>query len=266
MSKNTINLVTPISHLFNNESDAQNIEEFSDALEARERTATLRFQNTTHYHIDFDLNLGIKDYQKDFLYEHVKNRDEIKTITFQLTRDTEDFTLSNGRFLPKGPLLNENEQLRRSKESMKIIKDIVGSHRFIGIENNNYYRTGAYDIATSANFINRVIQELDCHLLLDIAHAKVTCKNKMIDLDKYIQELTTQIKCKQMHLCKTDTRITEYGEETFDAHLIPNNEDITQAIKICKNLDINCLTIEYYKDPKLLVRTLKSIKQLINSI
>ena len=83
---------------------------------------------------------------------------------------------------------------------MKIIKDIVGNHRYIGIENNNYYQTGAYEIATSAKFINKVIKELDCHLLLDIAHAKVTCKNKKLNLDSYINELSKGIKCRQMHL------------------------------------------------------------------
>ena len=55
MSKKALKLVTPISHLFKNEVDAHSIEEFSDELEARERTANLRFNNTTHYHIDNEL-------------------------------------------------------------------------------------------------------------------------------------------------------------------------------------------------------------------
>ena len=93
MSSNTIKLVTPISHLFNNPVDAHDIERHSDELEARERTSSLRFNKTTHYHIDFDLNLGITNKQKEFLYEYVKERDEIQTLTVQLTRDTEDFSM-----------------------------------------------------------------------------------------------------------------------------------------------------------------------------
>tara|TARA_B100000989_G_C19477448_1_gene443584 strand:+ start:295 stop:1092 length:798 start_codon:yes stop_codon:yes gene_type:complete len=265
MSIKGLKLVTPISHLFKNEFDANDIEEFSDELEARERTANLRFKNTTHYHIDFDLNLGISHDQKDFLKEHVKNRDEIKTLTFQLTRDTENFSISKGRYLPKGPLISEKEQLTRCKKSLAIISDIVGSQRSIGIENNNYYQTGAYEIATSANFINKVIKELKCHLLLDIAHAKVTCKNKKVNFASYISELTKDIRCKQMHLCRTNERISEYGIETYDAHLIPEKEDIKEAIKLCKDLDINNLTVEYYKDKHSLVRSLKLIKELINN-
>ena len=265
MTIKALKLVTPISHLFKNENEAYDIAKFSDELEARERTANLRFKNTTHYHIDFDLNLGITDEQKDFLHKHVKNRKEIKTLTFQLTRDTENYCLSNGRFFPKGPLIAEKEQLKRSKESINIIKDIVGNERLIGIENNNYYSTGAYEIATSSNFINKVIKELDCHLLLDIAHAKVTCKNKKLYFDSYISELTKDIKCKQMHLCRTDERISEYGKETYDAHLLPEKDDVEEAIKICENLEINYLTIEYYKDSKSLIKSLKFIKELIKN-
>ena len=120
MTIKALKLVTPISHLFNNESDADDIAKCSDELEARERTASLRFNKTTHYHLDFDLNNGISNKQKDFLHEHVKNREEIQTLTFQLTRDSENYFLSNGRFFPKGLLINEKDQLKRSKESIKI--------------------------------------------------------------------------------------------------------------------------------------------------
>ena len=40
-------LLTPISHLFNNENDAKSIIEVSDYLEARERTCKLKFEKTT---------------------------------------------------------------------------------------------------------------------------------------------------------------------------------------------------------------------------
>ena len=59
-------LLTPISHLFLNESDGEQIAFESDYLEARERTSHLRFANTTHYHIDFDINIGLDQNQLDF--------------------------------------------------------------------------------------------------------------------------------------------------------------------------------------------------------
>ena len=248
-----IKLVTPISHLFNNSEHAINIEKYSDQLEARERTADLRFKNTTHYHIDFDLNLGLKESQKEFLYAKVRNRPEIHTLTFQMTRDTEEYKILDGKFHPKGFLRDKREQLKRTKNSIKVIKDIVGSDRSIGIENNNYYQTGAYDIATSSKFINEVIKECDAHLLLDIAHAKVTCKNRNINFESYIYEMVEEISCKQMHLCDPSERVFGGISETYDAHLLPTTESIKDAIQICNNLNINNLTVEYYKDAEKLI-------------
>ena len=63
-----IKILTPISHLFAESNSASaDIISCSDALEARERTATLNFPSTTHYHIDFDLNIGLTSPQIDFL-------------------------------------------------------------------------------------------------------------------------------------------------------------------------------------------------------
>lgn len=260
-----IKLVTPISHLFNNIEDGISIGKYSDHLEARERTSDLRFSNTTHYHIDFDLNLGLTDDQKEFLSSKVKLRPEIHTLTFQITRDTEDFSIFEGKFYPKGYFVDKKEQIERTKNSINIIQDIVGSDKSIGIENNNYYNTGAYDIATSSKFINHLINETDVHLLLDIAHAKVTCKNKKINFENYIHEMVKDIPCKQMHICEPSERIYKGINETYDAHFLPTLESIKEAIEICNNFDITSLTVEYYKDSKKLIDCLKTIKKIINS-
>ena len=263
--RSEIKLVTPISHLFNDIENASKIKSLSDELEARERTCDLRFDKTSHYHIDFDLNLGLNERQKEFLHQKVKNRSEIDTLTFQITRDTEEFKFKNGKFYPKGLFIDEKEQLMRIKHSIKIIKDIVGSHRSIGIENNNFYDTGAYEIATSSKFINKAINSSGCHLLLDIAHAKVTCENKEFDLQTYIKEMTSGITCKQMHLCDPSQRMVEGKKETYDAHLLPDIHSIDQAVNLCEELKIKHLTIEYYKDTGKLVDCLKIIRKLLNN-
>ena len=258
-----IKLVTPISHLFNNYEDGIEIQSFSDQLEARERTCKLRFKNTTHYHIDFDLNLGLKESQKDFLRSHVRDRKEITNLTFQLTRDTEEFDIKNGKGFPKGNFIDRTEQLKRSKISVKEIRDIVGSDRSIGIENNNFYDTGAYEIATSSDFINQVIKETNTHLLLDIAHAKITCQNKNLNFKNYIYKLSQDISCKQIHLCGTGQRIIEGKAEIYDAHLLPTNNSIKEALHICKELEVYHLTLEYYQNKNELIGSLKQLKKMI---
>ena len=79
-----MDLVTPISHLFKDRKNAELIMKHSDFLEARERTSDLFFPNTTHYHIDFDLNVGLTEKQIQFLVNFVKPREEINTLPFKL--------------------------------------------------------------------------------------------------------------------------------------------------------------------------------------
>ena len=73
-------LVTPISHLFLTDELTNDICSLSTALEARERTSKLRLPNTTHYHIDFDLNLGLTEENISFLRNEVKDRRKYKLL------------------------------------------------------------------------------------------------------------------------------------------------------------------------------------------
>ena len=196
-----IKILTPISHLFSeNPENARMISASSDYLEARERTAQLRLSNTSHYHIDFDLNLGITEEQKTFLHLHVKDRSNITHLTFQAARDCHDADLINGMYMPKSPPLSLSEQVNITKKSIREIRDIVGSDRKIGIENNNYYPTGAYDVSTSLEYLLEVLSIKDLHLLLDIAHAKVSAFNLKVELNEYIMPLLETDLCKQVHI------------------------------------------------------------------
>ena len=66
----SIKILTPISHIFKESVLAEDITNLSDGLEARERTCELKLNKTTHYHIDFDLNLGLSEKQIQFLIDH----------------------------------------------------------------------------------------------------------------------------------------------------------------------------------------------------
>ena len=125
-------ILTPISHLFFDSQDSFLISSTSDYLEARERTCEIILPNTTHYHIDFDLNLGLSQDQIDFLHRHVKPREEIHTLTFQASRDCEDVELQDGLYHPKSRSLSISEQVVNVKNTVSKIRDIVGSDRQIG--------------------------------------------------------------------------------------------------------------------------------------
>tara|TARA_A100001388_G_C28757022_1_gene495522 strand:+ start:1190 stop:1984 length:795 start_codon:yes stop_codon:yes gene_type:complete len=258
-------LLTPISHLFNNKKDAQNISKVSDFLEARERTCNLKFKNTTHYHIDFDLNIGLSDKELQFLKDHVYPREEIQILTFQASRDSEKVKIKNGMFFPDSNILDISEQIKNTKESISKIRNIVGKDRFIGIENNNYYPTGAYDICTSTEYLNAVINTNNCHLLFDIAHALVTCTNRKISFSDYSETLLKSQKCLQMHLCQPSYFFNNGIFNAIDAHEVPSFEITELAILMGLNWNIEFLTVEYYKDAEKLISYLKFIKEQIKN-
>ena len=259
-------VITPISHLFNNPENAAKIAKLSDGLEARERTCNLRFKNTSHYHIDFDLNLGLTEKQIEFLKCNVKKRDDIEVLTFQATKDFEKTTIKNGIYQPIGTRLTINEQLERTKKSIKEIKNIVGSHKKIGLENNNYYPSSAYDIATSKEYIVEAANQNDINLLFDYAHAKVSCINRKDDFEDYSNFLLDNTNCIQLHLCKHRVDISEDKCLAIDAHDIPSDEITEDALKLCKKYSsISALTIEFYQDSNILVNYLKILNNKIKN-
>jgi len=258
-----IKILTPISHLFLDKNSAEDIIANSDFLEARERTAQLDFKSTTHYHIDFDLNIGLTEKQIEFLEIYVKPRENIRTLTFQASRDCEKTIIKEGVYYPDSKILSLKDQIENTKNSIVKIENIIGTERLIGIENNNFYPSGAYEICTSTEYLESIINLNNCHLLFDIAHAIVTCSNKSIPFMKYSKKLLSTEKCFQMHLCQP-SYLFEYGKIIAkDAHNIPSFELTELSISLCKKYGIDFLTIEYYKKAENLVSYLKFLKDYI---
>lgn len=259
-------LLTPISHLFLEDSSANRILENSDELEARERTCNLRLKNTTHYHIDFDLNLEITQQQQEFLAKEVAPREYIKTLTFQMSRDCVESSLIDGQYQVSSRPLTEHEQLNNISKSLKTIRDLVGSDRNIGFENNNYYPTGAYDICTSENFLVKVLENTGMHLLLDYAHAKVTSINRSIDFGSYIQALLNSNTCQQIHFCEHTVYNSPVKDKAkaIDAHELPSVQTTTEVLEIAKSYKVPYLTVEYYKDAYILAEFLGKLSSQLN--
>ena len=260
-----IKLITPISHLFTNGSDVTDICNLSDQLEARERTCELELDNTTHYHIDFDLNLGLSKKQLDFLEKHVKNRESIQTLTFQASRDCIASDLQDGMFRLSSKPLAFSEQLLNIKKSISLIKDIVGTSRTIGIENNNYYPTGAYDICTSRKFLSTILEETGLMFLFDMAHAMVTAHNLNEDFKDYSDCLLSSGRCLQLHLCEPSFTYRDGESFSIDAHNLPIPNTTLQAIQISKDFDIPAITVEYYRDACKLSEYLLYLRKILHN-
>ncbi|MFH1927681.1 MAG: DUF692 family multinuclear iron-containing protein [Chloroflexota bacterium] len=57
------------------------------------------------------------------------------------------------------------------------------------LENMPHWPTSDPDPATSSNFITRVLDETQCDLLLDLAHARISAENLGRDVYAYLEEL-----------------------------------------------------------------------------
>ena len=137
------------------------------------------------------------------------------------------------------------DQIENTKNSIIKIKNVVGTERLIGIENNNFYPSGAYEICTSIEYLESVINLSNCFLLFDIAHALVTCSNKSISFTNYSKKLLSTDKCFQMHLCQPSYLFESGKIIAKDAHNIPSFELTELSIYLFMQFGIEFLTIEY---------------------
>lgn len=258
-----INIATPISHQFLRKNLAKEVYKLSDCFEARERTSHLRIEKTHLYHIDIDLTAAWNKSVKIYLANIIEPQKKLKLVTFQITRCCQAEKLVNGKFKLVGKKFTEKEMLKNSQENLKWFKSRFGKKIKIGIENNNYYKTPAYDIITEGKFISDIVKNNNIYLLLDIAHAMVTSKNRNIDLKKYLSELPLS-NLIQIHICGPLLK----EKSGYDKHRPPQKyvyDSIRPILKKYKN-KVKYLTLEYYRNEKILIKELKRLKLFTNSL
>lgn len=258
-----IKIATPISHQFLRKNLAKEVFKLSDCFEARERTSHLRVKDTYLYHIDIDLTAAWNKSVKDYLLKIINPQKKLKLVTFQITRCCQAEKLVNGKFKLVGKKFTKEQMLRNSKENLKWFKSKFGKKIKIGIENNNYYKTPAYDIITEGKFISDIVKKNNIYLLLDIAHAMVTAKNRNIDLKKYLDDLPLS-NLIQIHICGPLLK----ANTGFDKHRPPQQYvyDAIKPIIIKHKNKVKYLTLEYYRNEKILIKELKRLKLFTNSL
>lgn len=253
-------IVTPISHLFFNKKNAEIISRYSDHLEIRERTVDLSFDKEMFFHCDEDLTLPWSKNFKIKLEAILKKKKNLKYITFQATRCCANSKIKNKVFVLSGKKFSKNEMLKEAKKNTFWIKKKFKNRFHIGLENNNYYPTKAYDIIADGDFISKVVRENKLFFLFDLAHAQVTASNKKINFDDYIETLPMDLML-QIHICrpKIDKKISR------DTHYLPNKSMFKEVKYFAdKYKNLKFFTIEYYKDTKKLIKNIKDLKKLLN--
>ena len=255
-----LKIVTPVSHLFFDKRNAEFISKNSDLLEIRERTINLNFKNEKFFHCDEDLTLPWSKNFKLQFEKIVKKKKNLKYITFQATRCCLNAKIVNKVYILSGRKFTKQEMLKEAKKNTKWLKNKFRNKFKIGLENNNYYPTKAYDIIADADFISQVVRDNNLFFLLDIAHAKVTASNKKINYENYLKNLPLDLML-QIHICRPKIN----KKLSFDTHYLPSKKMFKEIKLISKKYkNLKFLTIEYYKDAKKLVNNIRDLKKILN--
>ena len=145
-------------------------------------------------------------------------------------------------------------------ENIKQIKNIFGNKIQVSVENNNAYKTEAYDYVTDPDFISSIVNDNDINFLFDISHAKITAINTGVDYDVYLSKLPLN-RINQIHISKEEFKLTG---EVFDAHELPSYTETKEILKFIQKYNtLKYITVEYYKDPFKLIDYLLKIKKII---
>ncbi len=262
MRKNIPQIATPISHQFDNEEFGKEIAAVSDCLEVRERSMDSTWPKQFLSHIDFDIthewNIEIKNYLKMV----IKIKPQLKLITLQTTRCCHGEKLIDGMFQLNGKIYKRDDLFKHAKINVDWLRSIMPAEIAIGLENNNYYPTPAYEIITDGDFITEVIEQNNLFFLFDIAHGMVSSHNKKIPYDKYIDTLPMD-RLIQLHICQPELLKGKIG---YDAHGEPNQEMFLEVKRLInKYPGIKYLTIEYYKDKDILIDSINKLRHMIGS-
>ena len=254
-------IATPISHLFENKEDALKISEVSDCLEVRQSSLNCDLEKQWLFHIDIDITQYWDKEIQEYLFFAISQKKELKLVTFQATKCCVGEKLVDGLFQLSGDLLSKEDLLENAIQNVAWFRKTFGETINLGFENNNYYRTPAYDIITDADFITELVEKCNIYFLLDIAHAMITAKNRNVEYRQYISKLPMK-KVIQLHICQPS--ISDEGMAR-DIHELPNIAMLKEVERLVDLYpEIEYLTVEYYKNSQKLIRILNRLRFSIN--
>lgn len=114
------------------------------------------------------------------------------------------------------PVPYTEEALKHIIQRIRDVQDFLG--RRIALENPSTYLEFKSSSIPEAEFITRMAQEADCHLLLDVNNIYVSCFNHRLDAKGYIDAMPLD-RVAQIHLAGHDNQGTHIVD-THDNHVV----------------------------------------------
>jgi uncharacterized protein (UPF0276 family) len=254
-----LTLATPISHLLKDENAAIPVTELTDCYEVRDHTMKSNLPNQFLYHCDLQPIHILPEEEFIHLQKVSEAKKDLKLVTFHCASCCDKPVLKGKCWIPGGTTYTREELLQNSINNFKRIREIFGPNVIIAIENNNYYKTAAYDIVCEPAFITEVVIKNDLRMLVDLAHAQISAFNMGIPFKEYLYALPLE-RVIQIHLCEPG--VDESGD-MFDAHKLPSDFELSLVEELKNKYQPEYLTLEYYKSIPEIVDYLKKLKEFI---
>ena len=256
-----IKLATPISTLFDGKEAEESIVELSDCLECRDRSVASLRDHQELFHFEAELIHKWSDAERTFIQSAILDRPDLQFVTFHAASCCSDPILDGYQYGVGGTIYSREQMLDNALENIKWLRSFIPSSIEIGIENNNYYPTPAYDHVTDGDFLSEIVTTNNIRFLFDIAHAYVTAHNKNISYKTYVESLPLHV-ISQVHVCKSGIGD---GDIAVDLHLPPDEKELSEVQALVqKHPSLRYVTIEYYQDVSILLAILREYRDALH--
>lgn len=249
-------LATPISNLFNKKETAEKLISASDCLECRDESHYATYPKQYLFHFDLDIIHGWNQKQKRYLSSAIGSKPDLKIVTFHMGSSCRDRVVEDGVYQPAGKVYPQEELFLNAKNNIAWLRDLNKKDIVIGVENNNYYPTPAYQHVTEGDFITHIVRDNGVSFAFDLAHAKITAHNKKIEYSRYLSTLPMG-EIIQIHI--SNYKVNEKNI-AYDAHELPDESILREAERLAKAYLPKYLTVEYYQNADCLLRILGACK------
>jgi uncharacterized protein (UPF0276 family) len=127
------------------------------------------------------------------------------------------------------------------------------------LENVEHWPLPEIDFAVLPDFIRRVLEEIECDLLLDTAHAQITARRLNWDVRSYMEALPLE-RVIEIHVCGTSRR----EGQLIDSHEALKDEDYVLLEWLLRHTVPKVITLEYSRDPAQVPDQIARLNQIIS--
>lgn len=160
--------------------------------------------------------------------------------------------------LPNSEVLDREACRERFLSGLRNVKNGIGVPLLV--ENLDYCPEGAYEHICDPVFIREMVDELDCGLLLDLAHAQVSADWLGVGIEQYLAGLPLE-RVMQIHL-SSPRRV---GDRLDDAHCELVASDLQLLEGVLGRCQPEVVLLEYTRDASELRAQLAEIREVMGN-